>query len=555
MDELDVIMDRAWVQEGSPVSSQWSLHRIHPDVHRMDPDSPWVQQHDDANNPVKFPSPISPAVDDDKNAGFPKNYSRMISEEVYDDQVRVMVEAIMNGDFQILFREMQVLANKQTDSAENPTNATSWVTKGAMFACFHHTSLPDTFEGQPPPFQCHLFVQANEDGTKGETVIKFRHDKTWNGKLSKQLERRLAFRVIHWFLRQYASKFQIMSRRFLLEYLLTCYSTERIWQDYLDVTVLSARYILNRKRLSDPPSAYSELFCHVAEALGALKRFDEAAAWYANLANTVFKGHGLEGVYLSLSGAVQMESGKYDIAQRVLVQALQRLASSNAKIKKNQRIDPTSPSFGAAFRYVLRNYSYMAEKEGGDESMSHCPHNQFITQPNHYDQVMSFLVIVLYYAGPPNIQDSGVDENFEFISTLPEHEKDFIKQKVKSKKGAQQVLYQACSKGTVRDFESVILRVGIPGRVAVTATFRGQPSTTKEREKIARNLISLRATKQGIEAPTYPCNSCGKQEVGCQACPCQTVYYCCKDCQVAHWKAGHKYACPKFGKQKTKKEA
>lgn len=39
-----------------------------------------------------------------------------------------------------------------------------------------------------------------------------------------------------------------------------------------------------------------------------------------------------------------------------------------------------------------------------------------------------------------------------------------------------------------------------------------------------------------------PCAVCGKPS-SAQCGRCKTVHYCGRDCQVAHWKGGHKRAC------------
>jgi hypothetical protein len=44
--------------------------------------------------------------------------------------------------------------------------------------------------------------------------------------------------------------------------------------------------------------------------------------------------------------------------------------------------------------------------------------------------------------------------------------------------------------------------------------------------------------------PSRPCAQCGELFPKLKQCSrCKAVAYCCRDCQVAHWKAGHKEAC------------
>jgi hypothetical protein len=44
--------------------------------------------------------------------------------------------------------------------------------------------------------------------------------------------------------------------------------------------------------------------------------------------------------------------------------------------------------------------------------------------------------------------------------------------------------------------------------------------------------------------PSRPCAQCGELFPKLKQCSwCKAVAYCSRDCQVAHWKAGHKEAC------------
>jgi hypothetical protein len=44
--------------------------------------------------------------------------------------------------------------------------------------------------------------------------------------------------------------------------------------------------------------------------------------------------------------------------------------------------------------------------------------------------------------------------------------------------------------------------------------------------------------------PSKPCTQCGELFPKLHRCTrCKAVSYCSKQCQVAHWKAGHKQVC------------
>lgn len=53
------------------------------------------------------------------------------------------------------------------------------------------------------------------------------------------------------------------------------------------------------------------------------------------------------------------------------------------------------------------------------------------------------------------------------------------------------------------------------------------------------------------------CANCGAAELKSggkmmQCSGCKSFFYCCKECQVAHWKAGHKHHCERLDKKQKK---
>ena len=70
----------------------------------------------------------------------------------------------------------------------------------------------------------------------------------------------------------------------------------------------------------------------------------------------------------------------------------------------------------------------------------------------------------------------------------------------------------------------------------------------------AKNDPVDEATKAEIEPDSPNCAQCGKPALGMLRCTgCRRVYYCGKDCQVSHWRAGHRGECPWTAKRKAAK--
>jgi MYND finger len=62
------------------------------------------------------------------------------------------------------------------------------------------------------------------------------------------------------------------------------------------------------------------------------------------------------------------------------------------------------------------------------------------------------------------------------------------------------------------------------------------------------------AEAQGDDAPPLPdnppCDGCLKPFAGTMQCAqCQSVFYCCRDCQVSHWISKHKFECAELKQQ------
>ena len=85
-----------------------------------------------------------------------------------------------------------------------------------------------------------------------------------------------------------------------------------------------------------------------------------------------------------------------------------------------------------------------------------------------------------------------------------------------------------------------------------------QSSTSRKREAI--KYLKVIDQEEGKTTPTLPCcATCGTPKTTrrpLNACSqCHTTHYCNRDCQMTHWKAGHKRACKQLQKEHEKKLA
>ena len=65
-----------------------------------------------------------------------------------------------------------------------------------------------------------------------------------------------------------------------------------------------------------------------------------------------------------------------------------------------------------------------------------------------------------------------------------------------------------------------------------------------EELKLKMNKRSSGGVISSLTVATVECGHCGLGSLNLRSCSrCKTVSYCCRECQVAHWKAGHKGNC------------
>ena len=116
---------------------------------------------------------------------------------------------------------------------------------------------------------------------------------------------------------------------------------------------------------------------------------------------------------------------------------------------------------------------------------------------------------------------------------------------IANKAKAKKFLYQTFKLGDPSEFRSKMLGARNLGVAATLIPNPGNSFSEKERSRYskgrARDCLQQRHEKlPGIDE----CNNCLTRGEKMLHCPCRTVRYCGKACQLAHWKAGHKEICP-----------
>ena len=126
-----------------------------------------------------------------------------------------------------------------------------------------------------------------------------------------------------------------------------------------------------------------------------------------------------------------------------------------------------------------------------------------------------------------------------------------LAQKFKSKTEAKRAIVCACGASSVPAFRSRLLGCKHPELTCFTNNTRNHlEKNIKDEKQVARR--TARELHLGPRSFSNP--SCIEHENGThfRHCPCKNAYYCCKSCQVAHWRV-HRKACSYHLESKKKK--
>jgi MYND finger len=501
------------------------IYEILPYVELLDPDCDWM--HNTSAGPIIFPDMMASSSSSSSSGGggggFPKDYSKWIAREIVDEESRRIVSDLMNGDdIGVSLREIGMIkrpgdADYTTLTPEEAAAADllpegSEVVRGASL-CYYHC------DSSQPAFWFRNFQNRHGDG---EERVSFEMNMCGplydaKGTCSDLFRHCLGLRLLHFFVRQHASRMvHFFSPADWMSLLMTGYESHGVWKDYVDIAILNARWMFRGYPQAEFTDHASLGLLRTGHALDALGRYKQASEWYAMIANTVLKDHELGVGYLETAYISRFAFEDYDMAGVLLLELFRRLLKRN-DLCKNRRIDPNLETF--------------------------CKHldAMMLVCSRWSNGISDLFIMVLYFAGFTVSEKMG--KTSEATMSL------FVKRQVRSKIGAQMVLFDALQKGTVEHFKATISDVAngsfdFPDdKICHIASSHSQKMYTKKdfQERI-----------QSFHQPMIPCDFCEKLQEDVKACPCQTVFYCSKECQTKHWKNGHKQHCPKFGRSSSK---
>ena len=317
-------------------------------------------------------------------------------------------------------------------------------------------------------------------------------------------------RLWHWALRQrnVISLMKQTGTQMALRALLVLYINNKSRKDALNVAIMKVEYEYQIKGdFADGNERIYHASLKVGSLLEALGRFSDAGQFYAEIGDTF--------LYISfepyfLAGKAFKQTGNFIEAERHFVKVLHYNRIANNPNDKQQAF---------LFEELVQIY-YFTNREGGDQV-----------------SIGALLPTLLCVA--------GFDSYLPFIETIGAYN-GILRKKFDSRSASRNVLEKAMQFSTVEDFRDVLLACKNPKavlrRVAKDHSVNDSyfAECRKRDKKIAKQALGARSV---VVPADQTCDNCSTLMLSPKQCPCETVLYCSKSCQLSHWKS-HKQVCP-----------
>ncbi|KAL3919625.1 MAG: hypothetical protein SGILL_003661 [Bacillariaceae sp.] len=358
----------------------------------------------------------------------------------------------------------------------------------------------------------------------------------------------IAARLLHWFLRQITyhkndsvdghslSEGETMK---IITYLSDTYLDTEAWKDYYDVTAIKVKraLIYLNSELSGDRALSSETreelldsrfisLCQVCDALCGMKKFDEGGAFLGEAAR-FFDGQRKVGMLQRAASA--MKNG--DAVTNAEQYYVECISSHRSWIEDGGYSSSASASFQPdheieshiwnEFIDILRALTNASESGSAKEEL------------NGATMSLLSLLVVSGWTKPDCVT------SFDQVRNLPQI---VLKVAYRRAPAAKRKLFDVFASSDPSSVRRSLLDAAT--NIASEVTFTppaATPEMTRQQpsaKKLARAELAKRKTSGTL------CAVCGQQLQRQFVCPCKTVSYCGRECQVAHWRNGHKQECP-----------
>lgn len=339
----------------------------------------------------------------------------------------------------------------------------------------------------------------------------------------------LAARLIHWFTRSLYTSTSKPSwfdpNQRIPRYLLDTYTDEKMWQDMYDLTAIKTKLELEIiDKQDDTDQTRLERFnylANVGRALEAMKAFDQAGNFYIESCHQFDPAfdQDRDRIKFTLYAGLAMKFARQlELAEEYFMEALRKhhtVLSGGAK----SCFDPNTNLESHIWNQLLDLYL------GSDID----------SETNNLAHILLGLLLQCGWENPACVTSLNVVRDMPQTVLLPEYQ---------TKAAANRALFAAFAATESREnIRRSVLAVASPQAASkkLGGSKSAEGSKVVSRQKGVRRVLK-EGRRSGRVLPV--CVVCLKSTEEDLRCPCQTVNYCCRDCQVQDWKAGHKKTCP-----------
>jgi hypothetical protein len=335
-------------------------------------------------------------------------------------------------------------------------------------------------------------------------------------------------RVLHRWLRLFGFSVPFDLVVNVRSFLIGQYLSARNYKEALDAAVIAADIAVNKKSNNQDEGFDAEKACSalgvVAEILEACGKISDAASLYREIAHDwASVGSSGASLWYHKAGTAFQLCEEYDLAENNFVSALSHSHAGN------DSWDVNAAGVQKLFKGILS--LYWCKPTGTSAAI----------QPGKSEQSLLALLLSDGY----DFRQAGIEELLPIALLC----KECLLPRINSSDRAKDSLAIATETSDTQEFRSNLSSFWNPDVAAlVMEPVSSPPLSDRVNRRAPRDfLLEPRRAAQHFRLCFGP--GCRMMEwthgSRLRSCPCQTVYYCSKQCQRLHWQQHHKRNCPR----------
>ena len=446
--------------------------------------------------------------------------SQKILDRIQNKDVRDTYERMMDGDFTVDWKEKSESLHLHFSASSGPLRSEVVLSEmhimpNLLLAAYAGITCPPGPPGTK--FQEGLTVGINSEGS----FKKF---------LAEEEQYKMAYRLTHIFLSRYASCLKIVDPKEVWQHFIEHYIEHKKWKDGYDAQIMLASLVMAENDTNSVTSKYVACI-RAGESLEAMGKYQDAGSVYYEASKYFEPGPDFNKVNLvHNAGLAYKRKMQYELAEKYYVEALHYQSHVS---KSADRWNYNHENCECIITSMIYNYQNWSAQDAG------------LDDDNKINRAFLPFVCLLYVSGFAD-KATGSKSHDEVIYYGPPISPVILKPRYRKKKFSKEALFKALDTKNVEDFRSFMKDITLPACESITIEGQAYNGGNKQQLKeAARNQLLENSTLENASTIVQNlCVQCKKILPNMLQCPCKTVSYCGKECQVKHWRNGHKKLCP-----------